>query len=68
MSGCRNCRAELERPKWITGVPYFQVISFKIERDGPLPARVLLRHLCRRCSLPAELSVLSGPVEIAYEA
>jgi hypothetical protein len=60
----RNCRAELEG-RWFTGVPYFQVISFKIERDGRLRTP---EYYCEVCAIsvlyPQSCPCCQGPVEL----
>jgi hypothetical protein len=60
----RNRRAELEG-RWFTGVPYFQVISFKIEQDGRLQTP---EYYCEVCAIsvlyPQTCPCCQGPVEL----
>jgi hypothetical protein len=60
----RNCRAELEGRSF-TGVPYFQVISFKIERDGRLQTP---EYYCDVCAIsvlyPQSCPCCQGPMEL----
>jgi hypothetical protein len=60
----RNCRAELEG-RWFAGVPYFQVISFKIERDGRLQTPEYYCDICAISVLyPQSCPCCQGPVEL----
>ena len=64
----RNCRSEIQGRRF-AGVPYLQVVSFKVERDGRLAnSRVLLRRLRDQRALPADLPVLSRPHGAAHAA
>jgi hypothetical protein len=60
----RNCRTELEG-RWFAGVPYFQVIFFKIERDGRLQTP---EYYCEVCAIsvlyPQSCPCCQGPVEL----
>ena len=60
----RNRRAELEG-RWFAGVPYFQVISFKIEQDGRLQTP---EYYCEVCAIsvlfPQTCPCCQGPVEL----
>jgi hypothetical protein len=60
----RNCRAELVG-RWYTGVPYFHVVSFKIEREGRLETP---EYWCDVCAIsvlyPQTCPCCQGPVEL----
>ncbi len=60
----RNCRSEIQGRRF-AGVPYLQVVSFKVERDGRLQTpeyycdicaiSVLYPQICPCCQGPMEL-------------
>jgi hypothetical protein len=60
----RNCRTEIEGRRF-TGVPYLQVVSFKVERDGRLRTP---EYYCDVCAIsvtyPQICPCCQGPMEL----